>query len=79
MSSLKNNISKMLEVRHHGWSNVYLSTSESCMVGLALCDPLVFESTGYSVEEAWQTVDREQIKVICAWAVPRKWLTILND
>ena len=78
MSSMATNILKMNQARKSGWREVHLSSSEACMVGLAICDPLVFERVVDSVEEAWQRVDKEQIEVICAWGVPRKWRAILN-
>lgn len=79
MSNMATNIRKLEQAWQSGWRNVYLSSSEACMVGLAMCDSLVFERNVYSVAEAWQRVDSEQIEVICAWAVPNKWHALLNS
>ncbi len=42
----------------------YLSTSQACMVGLALCRPDLIEGAGYTVVEAWKRIDEEQLRAI---------------
>lgn len=42
----------------------YLSTSQACMVGLALCRPDLLEKERYTAAEAWKRIDEDQLRAI---------------
>lgn len=46
----------------------YLSTSQSVMVGLALCEPALLSAAGYSnARDAWKRLDAEQVAAILSF------------
>jgi len=46
--------------------DVYLSTSQGAMVGIALCDPSYFYA-GMTAAEAWRRIDADQLAAILAY------------
>jgi hypothetical protein len=70
MSVIETNIEKIEQVQQSGWQNVYLSSSEACMVALALCMPEILQHQRLSAAEAWRRIDKQQMDIVTSWARP---------
>ncbi|GGY03617.1 hypothetical protein [Paludibacterium paludis] len=56
--------------RYHTDIDVYASTSQKIMIGLALCRHELLDSAGYPARDikiAWQRLDDNQRSAIIAW------------
>lgn len=42
----------------------YLSTSQACMVGIALCRPALLDEAKCTVKESWRRIDSDQLSAI---------------